>query len=111
MPAARELPLQLRLPAAPTIPRCHHHALYGLLVLLGASVVVWSVSVTGNPPSAHAGYALAGFRLWLLGIALLLSPRPVLPGSMAAATADSDSAVQKLEHLFITRQPPPPPPA
>ncbi|KAL6609537.1 hypothetical protein ACP70R_039506 [Stipagrostis hirtigluma subsp. patula] len=56
---------------------CHY-----LLVLIGASVVV--LSVAGEPP-VHAGYALAGFLLWLLGAARLLPFGKT--GALAAAAA------------------------
>ncbi|BAH93243.1 Os05g0552000 [Oryza sativa Japonica Group] len=93
MPAQSE---RLRLPAAAPMPR-GAHALYGLLALLGASVVVWSVA--GKPPAAHAGHALAGFLLWLLGmIALLLSPYAAQPLFPVATTANL--AVEKLKHRF-----------
>jgi hypothetical protein len=71
------------------------------------------LSVVVRPP-VHAGCALAGFLLWLLGIPrLLLFGRigfglPMSPAELAAATAKL--AVQKVKRLFFGRQVPPPPP-
>ncbi|KAL6609545.1 hypothetical protein ACP70R_039514 [Stipagrostis hirtigluma subsp. patula] len=61
-----------------------------LLMLLGASVVVFAVA---GEPSVDAGHALAGFLLWLLGVARLLlfgqiGQRPLFPGRLEATTAN-----------------------
>ncbi|KAL5229769.1 hypothetical protein ABZP36_028545 [Zizania latifolia] len=104
MAAARQLPLQLPRPAE-QMPR-RGGALCGLFLLIGASVVVWSVA--GKPPAAHAGYALAGFSLWLLGIALLLSPRAPHPWFLGVI---ANPAVEKPKYFFFSSQPPSPAPA
>lgn len=63
---------------------------YHFLALLGASMVVFSV--VGDPP-VHAGFALAGFLIWLLGLARLLlfgqvGQHPSFPGELESATAN-----------------------
>ncbi|CAN6336887.1 unnamed protein product [Urochloa humidicola] len=80
---------------------------YHFVALLGASLLVLSVS--GEPP-VHAGCAIFGFLLWLLGVArlLLFGPiglqRPVFrgPGALEGATATA--------RLFFPRQAPEPEP-
>ncbi|CAN6336886.1 unnamed protein product [Urochloa humidicola] len=101
MAGAQELPLQ--------VPRRE-----GFLALIGASLVVLSLVVK---PPVHAWCALAGFLLWLMGMARLLLfgrielqvQRPVSPAALAAATAKL--AVGKVKCLFFGRQAPAPPPA
>ncbi|OEL22394.1 hypothetical protein BAE44_0016588 [Dichanthelium oligosanthes] len=84
---------------------------YHFLVLLGASVVVFSV--VGKPPAQAAGsYALAGFQLWFLGLARLMlfgqiALRPLFPGALAAA-ADANPAAEKLKHIVLGRRDPAP---
>ncbi|KAL6609542.1 hypothetical protein ACP70R_039511 [Stipagrostis hirtigluma subsp. patula] len=61
-----------------------------LALLLGASAVV--TSVAGEPSTVHAVFALAGFLLWLLGVARLLlfgqiGQHPMSPGALAANIA------------------------
>ena len=97
-----ELPLQVPRREGPSA---------GFLALLGASVVVFSVAVV--KPPVRAGFGLAGFLLWLLGVARLLlfgqiarRQRPVSPAALAAATARL--AADKLKHLFFHRQAPTP---
>ncbi|KAL6609533.1 hypothetical protein ACP70R_039502 [Stipagrostis hirtigluma subsp. patula] len=84
MAGAQDLVLQ---PPRPMLRRdapCHFTA------LLGASVV--ALSVAGERP-VHAGCALAGLLLWLVGVARLLlqlrqaGQHPLFPGALAAAAA------------------------
>ncbi|CAN6332178.1 unnamed protein product [Urochloa humidicola] len=96
----QELPLRV----PPPIPRREGPSRF--LALIGASLVVFSVVVK---PPVHAGLALAGFVLWLLGSARLLlfgqagRQRPaVFPGALEAATA---------RFFFFPRQAPAPEPA
>ncbi|KAG0542417.1 hypothetical protein BDA96_02G102200 [Sorghum bicolor] len=71
------------------------------LMLLGASVVLSSAvgmgTGTGKPPSAvHAGCALAGLMLWLLGAAhLLLFATTKLPAGPGGARAPTTAAVEE----------------
>ncbi|CAL4909448.1 unnamed protein product [Urochloa decumbens] len=105
MAGLQELPLQV----PPPIPRGEGPS--GLIALIGASLVVLSLVVK---PPVHAGCALAGFVLWLIGMARLLLfgrielQRPVSPAALAAATAKL--AAGKVKHLFFGRQAPPPAP-
>ncbi|TVT98793.1 hypothetical protein EJB05_55882, partial [Eragrostis curvula] len=83
MTGAQDLPLQLR---RPVLDRPGTHR---FLALLGASMVV--LFVVSTPP-VHAGYALAGFLVWLLGMARLLlfgqiRQRPPFPGELESTTA------------------------
>ncbi|RCV16659.1 hypothetical protein SETIT_3G156000v2 [Setaria italica] len=81
-----------------------------LIMLLGASAVV-VFSVAGEAP-VHAGFALAGFLLWLLGVARLLLlgrigdglRRPLFMGALVPAAANL--AVDKLKHFVFGRQDP-----
>ena len=75
------------------------------LMLLGASLVLFSAvgtgigtgTGTGKPLSAvHAGCALAGLMLWLLGAAhLLLFATTKLPAGPGGARAPTTAAVEE----------------
>ncbi|KAL6618833.1 hypothetical protein ACP70R_033972 [Stipagrostis hirtigluma subsp. patula] len=72
--------------------RCHH-----LFMLIGASAVVFSV--VGEPP-VDEWFALAGFLLWLLGVANLLFGRTLhalSPGVLA------NVAMEKLKYFISGR--------
>ncbi|KAG8090617.1 hypothetical protein GUJ93_ZPchr0011g27176 [Zizania palustris] len=77
--------------------RCGN-ALSGLIGLIGVLMVVWSVA--GKPPASHTRHALVGFLLWVLGIALLLSPRTPYPWFLGAIV---NPAVEELKHFFLSR--------
>ncbi|RCV16657.1 hypothetical protein SEVIR_3G158800v4 [Setaria viridis] len=104
MAAVQELPLQVPRP----IPNPRREGPSCFLALLGASLVVLFVVVK---PPVHAGCALAGFLVWLMGMARLLlfgqigRQRQVYPAALAAATAKL--AVEN----FFGHQPPPESPA
>ncbi|KAL6609532.1 hypothetical protein ACP70R_039501 [Stipagrostis hirtigluma subsp. patula] len=70
----------------------YHH----LLMLIGAPAVVFSVACE---PSVHAGYALAGFLLWLLGAARLLPLAQF--GAPAAAAANLARRAAPYHHLLM----------
>ena len=57
------------------------------LMLLGASVVL--LSAVGEPSAVHAGCALTGLLLWLLGVARLLLFATKLPGGGSTAAVTS----------------------
>ncbi|OEL35078.1 hypothetical protein BAE44_0003903 [Dichanthelium oligosanthes] len=93
MAGVHQLPLQQREETA------------GTLALLGASVVVFSV-VGNPPPPINAWCALAGFLVWLLGVARLLllgqvGPRPLLTGALVAAADAANLAAGKLKSFLL----------
>ncbi|KAL6618836.1 hypothetical protein ACP70R_033975 [Stipagrostis hirtigluma subsp. patula] len=92
----QDLPLQ---PPRPILRRDTPCRL--LALLLGASAVVSSVA--GEPSAVHAGFALPGFLLWLLGVARLLlfgqiGQHPMCPGALAANIA---RRAAPYHHLFM----------
>nr|TKW26018.1 hypothetical protein SEVIR_3G158833v2 [Setaria viridis] len=89
MAGVRALPPPDPRPMSP----CH------FLALLGASVVLFSVA--GEPSGVHAEFALAGFLLWLLGVAHLQFGHR-LPGAPAIA-ATSPAVEEELKNLVLGR--------
>ncbi|TVT98790.1 hypothetical protein EJB05_55879, partial [Eragrostis curvula] len=92
----------------PPVPR--RDGRYHFLALLGASVVV--LSAVGKPP-VHAGYALAGFLLWLVGVARIFlfvqigQQLPLFFPKLFGAAAANLAADKLMQFIFGRHDPVP----